>query len=135
MLSIATALRRVQAIGHAPPPCRQGGRSRTFALTTALVFGYAASRWNAHRDPQRCRTVRLGPKVMRKRSEMTVSECNSSFDAALPHLKGKLTGFVARLTAPLGAADRLAAQGGRMPCPGVEKGRHRCAAVGLEYAQ
>jgi 3-methylfumaryl-CoA hydratase len=61
-------------------------------------------------------------------------------DAALPYLKGKLSGFEARLTRPLWVSDRLIAQGsaahaGRMSCWGVDKDGYQCAVVELEYAE
>jgi 3-methylfumaryl-CoA hydratase len=112
---------------------------KTFELTNAFVFRYSAITWNAHRihyDADYARRQEGYPEAVQN-GGLTMQLI---IDAALPHLKGRLTGFEARLTRPLWVGDRLMAQGsaahdGRMSCWGVDKGGHQCAAVELEYAE
>ena len=112
---------------------------KTFELTNAFVFRYSAITWNAHRihyDADYARRQEGYPEAVQN-GGLTMQLI---LDAALPHLKGRLTGFEARLTRPLWVGDRLIAQGsaahdGRMSCWGVDKDGHQCAAVELEYAE
>lgn len=112
---------------------------KTFELTNAFVFRYSAITWNAHRihyDADfACRQEGYPEAVQNGGLTMQLI-----IDAALPHLKGRLTGFETRLTRPLWVGDRLIAQGsaahdGGMSCWGVDKDGHQCAAVELEYAE
>jgi 3-methylfumaryl-CoA hydratase len=113
--------------------------SKTFELSNALVFRYSAITWNAHRihyDADYARLHEGYPEAVQN-GGLTMQLI---IDAALPHLKGKLTSFEARLTRPLWVSDRLiaeggAAQAGRMSCWGVDKDGYQCAAVELEYAE
>jgi 3-methylfumaryl-CoA hydratase len=113
--------------------------SKTFELTNALVFRYSAITWNAHRihyDADYARRHEGYPEAVQN-GGLTLQLI---IDAALPHLKGKLSGFEARLTRPLWVSDRLiaeggAAQAGRMSCWGVDKDGYQCATVELEYTE
>jgi 3-methylfumaryl-CoA hydratase len=120
-------------------PPAEAAWSTTFELTNALVFRYSAITWNAHRihyDADYARRHEGYPQAV-ENGGLTMQLI---IDAALPQLKGTLTGFEARLTRPLWVGDRLIAQGGpaqagRMSCWGVDKDRYQCAAVELEYAE
>jgi 3-methylfumaryl-CoA hydratase len=120
-------------------PPAEAAWSKTFELTNALVFRYSAITWNAHRihyDADYARRHEGYPEAVQN-GGLTMQLI---IDAALPHLKGTLTGFEARLTRPLWVGDRLIAQGGpahagRMSCWGIDQDRYQCAAVELEYAE
>ena len=113
--------------------------SKTLELTNALVFRYSAITWNAHRihyDADYARRHEGYPDAVQN-GGLTLQLI---IDAALPHLKGRLTGFEARLTRPLWVGDHLiaeggAAQAGRMSCWGGDKDGYQCATVELEYAE
>ena len=120
-------------------PPAEAAWSMIFELTNALVFRYSAITWNAHRihyDADYARRHEGYPEVVQN-GGLTMQLI---IDAALPYLKGKLSGFEARLTRPLWVGDRLIAQGsaahaGRMSCWGVDKDGYQCAVVELEYAE
>src|SRR5262245_20444595 len=130
------------AINPLPKPTKppaDAAWSRAFQLSNALVFRYSAITWNAHRihyDADYARREEGYPQAVQN-GGLTM---HLIIDAALPYLKGRLTGYQARLTRPLWVGDCLIAQGsaaraGRMSCWGVDKDGHQCAAVELEYAE
>jgi 3-methylfumaryl-CoA hydratase len=113
--------------------------SKAIELSNALVFRYSAITWNAHRihyDADYARRDEGYPEAVQN-GGLTMQLI---IDAALPYLKGRLTGFEARLTRPLWVGDRLMVQGGkahdgRLSCWGVDKDGYQCAAVELGYGE
>lgn len=123
-------------VGVRPPA--DAAWSKTFELSSALVFRYSAITWNAHRihyDADYARREEGYPQAVQN-GGLTLQLV---IDAALPHLAGRLTGFTARLTRPLWVGDPLtvqgsASRGGRMACWAVDRDGYQCAAVELEHA-
>jgi len=123
-------------VGVRPPA--DAAWSKTFELSSALVFRYSAITWNAHRihyDADYARREEGYPHAVQN-GGLTLQLV---IDAALPHLAGRLTGFTARLTRPLWVGDPLTVQGsaergGRMACWAVGRDGYQCAAVELEHA-